>query len=399
MRRTVLAGLGTAAMLLAACGGSGSTGEGEQSGEPINVGLIAPLTGAYSALGEGDRQGAEVAVAQVNAAGGIKGREVNLIIKDDQTKPDQSVVAFNSLLSQDVVGVLGSSNSNAALAVAPLAERQGIPYVSLAPSDELVQQAPHNVFTVPPTSRMWAERDLQWMAAEGIEKIAVVYAQDDAFHSNGHDSVVDLAPEYGIDIVTTEAVETGATDFQPALTHIRRSGAEAIFLWIAGPGAVIFTNQWAASDLHDDVQLVMTGAQASSLYTEPAGEAAEGVIINGYAAVIGDYLPAGPLKDKYDTLSDELQQRYDAEFAQFTGDAHAGAELLFAAMKQASDLTPEAIAESLNDVSMLTVNGRYTYTSENHEGADINNIAVFTVEDGKFVPTEWQREQFDNLPE
>ncbi|MQA83646.1 MAG: ABC transporter substrate-binding protein [Streptosporangiales bacterium] len=347
MRRTVLVGLTAGAMLLAACGNSTSTGEGAKQGEPINVGLIAPLTGAYSALGKGDREGAEVAVQQINAAGGIKGRKVNLIVKDDQTKPDQSVVAFDSLLSEGVVGVLGSSNSNAALAVAPLAQRQGIPYVSLSPSDELVQQRLHNVVTVPPTSRMWSERDLQWMAAEGIKKIAVVYAQDDAFHSNGQRSTADLAPKYGIEVVANESVETGATDFSPALTHIRRSGAEAIFLWIAGPGAVIFTKQWAASDLHDDVKLVMTGAQASSLYSEPAGDAAEGVIINGYAAVIGDHLPAGALKEKYQTLSDELQRRYNSEFAQFTGDAHAGAELLFAAMEQASSLAPEAVADSL----------------------------------------------------
>ncbi|HEX6472220.1 MAG TPA: ABC transporter substrate-binding protein [Streptosporangiaceae bacterium] len=404
MRRTALAMVTAATMVATACGGgdSGSTrsapSQGElKAGAPINVGLITPLTGPYAALGAGDRQGATVVTDQINAAGGINGHKINLIVKDDRTEPSQSVVAFNQLLSQKVVGVLGSSNANAAIAVGPLAERAGIPYMSLAPSRQLVQPVKRHLFSLPPTSTLWAKRDMQWMQSEGIKKVAVVYAADDTFHKDGNADVKKYAKDYGMNVVASVPIQTTATDFTTVLAKVRSSGAQALFLWVAGPAAVIMTKQFAAAKL-GNVKLVMTGAQASTLYTQPAGPAANGVVLNGYATDIGDFMPAGPLKDVYQKLADGVMQKYNTPVAQFTADAASGAQLLYAAMQKASKLTPDAITEALNNLSLLTPNGRYTYTPTNHEGAVIENLAVFEVRDGKFVPTEWQKKQWGSLP-
>jgi branched-chain amino acid transport system substrate-binding protein len=72
--------------------------------------------------------------------------------------------------------------------------------------------------------------------------------------------------------------------------------------------------------------------------------------------------------------------------------------LLYEAMRQAKELTPAAITDALNNLSLLTPSGRYTYTPTDHMGAQLENIAVFEVKDGKFVPTEWQKQQFAKLP-
>jgi branched-chain amino acid transport system substrate-binding protein len=404
MRRTALAVATAATLMATACGGgdSGSTRSAPtqaelKPGEPINVGLITPLTGQYAALGAGDRQGATVVTEQINAAGGINGHKINLIVKDDRTEPSQSVVAFNQLLSQKVVGVLGSSNANAAIAVGPLAERAGIPYMSLAPSRQLVQPVKRHLFSLPPTSTLWAKRDMQWMQSEGIKKVAVVYAGDDTFHKDGNADVNKYAKDYGMSVVASVPIQTTATDFTTVLAKVRSSGAQALFLWVAGPAAVIMTKQFAAAKL-GNVKLVMTGAQASSLYTEPAGKAADGVVMNGYATNLGDFMPAGPLKNVYQQLADGVRQKYNVPVAQFTCDAASGAQLLYAAMKKATKLTPAAITDALNNISLLTPNGRYTYTPTNHEGAVMENIAVFEVRGGKFVPTEWQKTQWGSLP-
>jgi branched-chain amino acid transport system substrate-binding protein len=405
MRRAALAVVTAAVTMVAtACGGGdgGSTRSAPSAAEPepgapINVGLIAPLTGQLTTLGVGDRQGAQVVADRVNAAGGIKGHKINLIIKDDRTEANQSVVAFNQLLSENVVGVLGSSYANAAIAVGPLAERAGIPYMSLAPSRQLVQPVKKHLFSLPPTSTMWAKRNLEWMQSEGITKVAVVYASDDTFHNDGNNDVNKFAKDYGLDVVASEPIALAQTDFTTVLAKVRSSGAEAVFLWVAGPAAVAMTKQFAAAKL-GDTKLIMTGAQASTLYTEPAGAAGNGAIVNGYNAVIGEYLPPGPLKNSYDRLAAEIKAKYNTTPAQFTCDAASGAELLFEAMKRAPKLTPASITDTLNNLSLLTPNGRYTYTPTNHEGAVIQNIAVFEVRDGKFVPTAWQEKQWDKLP-
>lgn len=403
MKRTALTVFSAVTVLAAACGNSGSTRssgpqEALKAGEPINVGMITTLTGTYAALGTGDRQGATIATQQINAAGGIKGHKINLIIKDDRTDPNQSVVAFNQLLSQKVVGVLGSANANAAIAVGPQAERAGLPYMSLTPSRQLIQPVKRHLFSLTPPSTPWAKRNLQWMQSEGIKKVAVVYASDDTFHIDGNRDVGAMAKDYGISVVASEPIQTTATDFNTVLTKVRSSGAQALFLWVAGPAAVILTKQFDAAGMKKDTKLVMTGAEASTLYTQPAGAAADGVVIDGYDAVIGDFLPSGPLKSVYDKLAVPSQQQYKTPPAQFTCDAYSGAMLLYEAMRQAKELTPAAITDALNNLSLLTPSGRYTYTPTDHMGAQLENIAVFEVKDGKFVPTEWQKQQFAKLP-
>ncbi|HEU5157394.1 MAG TPA: ABC transporter substrate-binding protein [Streptosporangiaceae bacterium] len=404
MRRIALAVATAATLVATACGGgdSGSTRsaptQGElKPGEPIKIGMIATLTGRYAALGAGDRQGVQVVTDRINAAGGIKGHKIELIIKDDRTEPNQSVVAFNQLLSENVIAVYGSANANAALAVGPLAQRAKIPYMSLTPSRQLVQPVKRYLFSLPPTSTLWAKKDMEWMQAEGIKKVAVVYASDDTFHVDGNNDVKKYAKDYGLEVVASEPIQTTATDFTSVLAKVRSSGAQAMFLWVAGPAAVIMTKQFAAAKL-GDTKLVMTGAQASTLYTQPAGAAANGAVVNGYNAVIGDYLPPGPQKTSYDRLAAEIKAKYNTTPAQFTCDAASGAELLYEAMKRAPKLTRESITDALNNLSLLVPSGRYTYTPTNHEGAVIQNIAVFEVRNGKFVPTKWQEKQWGSLP-
>src|SRR5262245_2315812 len=128
----VLAGL-TLVLAATACGGSSAGGDG-----PIKVGLIVSLTGNYAPLGSEDKKAVELAVEQVNAKGGLLGRKVEIVFRDDKTLPDQAVLAFNDIKGQDLTGMIGPVFSNSALAVEPLAQREKLPYLSLSPATEQV---------------------------------------------------------------------------------------------------------------------------------------------------------------------------------------------------------------------------------------------------------------------
>src|SRR6187399_49301 len=125
--------------------------------ETIQVGLIASLTGKFSALGSEDKKAVELAVEQLNASGGLLGKKVELISRDDQTLPDKSVLAFNELKAQDVVAVIGSVFSNSALATLPLAQAEGVPYLSLTPAEEQVLPIKPYVFVIPALANAFAE--------------------------------------------------------------------------------------------------------------------------------------------------------------------------------------------------------------------------------------------------
>jgi branched-chain amino acid transport system substrate-binding protein len=232
--------------------------------ETIQVGLISSLTGKFSALGSENKKAVELAIEQVNAAGGLLGRKVSLITRDDQTLPDQSVLAYNDIKSANVVAIIGSAFSNSALATLPLAQRDQIPYLSVTPAEEQVQPIKPYVFVIPALTTAYAERYLEYMQAQKITKIAVAHDTKGAYAVSGYNAMKAIAPKYGVEIVRDEVFETTTSDFSPLFTHIKGSGAQAFVFWGTGPSGVTVAKQYAESK--SKIPLFMTPSQASKLW-------------------------------------------------------------------------------------------------------------------------------------
>ncbi|MGH3319742.1 MAG: ABC transporter substrate-binding protein [Streptosporangiaceae bacterium] len=376
---------------LAACGGAGSGGGGGGGGKgPIKIGMITSLTGNYTPLGKNDRLGARQAVKEANKAGGIDGRKLKLIVKDDKTEPNQAVIDFNDLAGQDVVGVVGSSFSNSSLAAIPVAARKKIPYISTAASDEQVQPPQPYIYMTPPTAGVVAERLLQYFKAKGMTKLAIAYDTKSAFAQTGHKAMSKMASKYGVSFVDTETFETTQTDFSSVLTHVRSSHAQGLMVWATGSPAVVITKQFATSGM--DMPLIMSHAEASTLYTQPAGKAAEGVTVASSLAVIGPYLPDSKLKDTVTSMAGPFKKKAGYYPPQFAFDGYSAVKLLAAAMKKGGT-DPEQIEGALEHMKLLTPEGEYNYTPKNHAGLGPDDVAVTVVKNGEFVPTAWTKRQ------
>lgn len=404
MRNRPGALLGVAAIMVAvaACSSSGSSssqGTTSSSSAPINVGMIAPLTGAFAPLGAGDEQGAELAVSQLNSAGGIDGHKVNLIIKDDKTDPTQSVIDFQALQGQNVAAVLGSSVSDSARATAPKAEQAQIPYISLSPVDQTVNPVQPYVFLVPAITTTYATRIMEWFKAKGITKIAVGYDNTDIYTTNGYHSTLSEAPAYGVKVVDTEVFQITTTNFSTIISHVASSGAQAFLVWATGPAPVILTKTFAGAGLAATMKLVMTPSDATTLYTKPAGSAANGVVMAAAYGVIAPELPSSAMKTEIEKLAAPFAAKYGGQPSEFAADAYSGAELLFAALKQAApSFSHAAIQAALNHLSLLTPDGMYNYTPSNHSGLTPDDVAMVVVRNGTFQPTAWQQTQYSTLP-
>jgi branched-chain amino acid transport system substrate-binding protein len=388
-------------VVAAACSSNSSSNQGaaSSSSAPINVGMIAPLTGAFAPLGEGDEQGAELAVSQLNQVGGIDGHKVNLIIKDDKTDPTQSLVDFQALQGQGVAAVLGSSVSDSARAVAPKAEQAQIPYISLSPVDQTVNPVQPYVFLVPAITTTYTTRLMQYFKAQGITKIAVGYDNTDIYTINGYHSTLSEAPAYGVSVVDTEVFQITTTNFSTIVSHVASSGAQAFLVWATGPAPVILTKTFAGAGLAAKMKLVMTPSDATTLYTQPAGSAANGVVMAAALGVIAPELPSSPVKTEIDQLATPFAAKYGGQPSEFAADAYSGAELLFAALKQAApSFSHSAIQAALNHLSLLTPDGKYNYTPTDHSGLTPDDVAIVVVQDGVFQPTDWQKTQYGTLP-
>jgi branched-chain amino acid transport system substrate-binding protein len=369
---------------IAACGD-----DANDSNDPLKIGLIVSLTGNYAPLGSEDKKSVELAVQQINDAGGLLGRKIELLTRDDKSQPEQSVLSFNDLKGAGVAAVLGSPFSNSALATIPQVDREKIPYVSLTPADEQVKPIHPYVFVVPATSATYADRILQYYQAQGFTKVAVAHDSRSSYANAGTAGMKAKAAQYGVTLVADEQFETSTTEFSGVLNHVKTSGAQALTVWATGPPGVAFAKQYATAGL--GIPLMFTGAQASSLWLKPAGPAAEGVFVASSIAVVGDALPAGEQKSAIEELSKPFTAQYGYPPPQFAADGYTGTKLLAAAVTKANSDDHAKIQQAFEGLTLTTPNGTYHYSATDHAGLTSDYISINVVKGGAFVATDWAK--------
>jgi branched-chain amino acid transport system substrate-binding protein len=375
--------------------GQPASGSQSSDSDTIPVGLIASLTGKFSALGSEDKKAVELAIEQANARGGLLGKKLTLLSRDDQTLPDQSVLAYNDLKAANVVAIIGSVFSNSALATLPFAERDGIPYLSPSPADEQVEPIRRYVFVIPALSRTYAERLLEYMRVLKITKIAVAHDTKGAYATAGYNATRALASKYDVQIVKDEVFEMATSDFSPLFTHIKGSAAQAFLFWGTGPSGVTVAKQYAATKM--EVPLFMGPSQASKLWLTPVGPASEGITVASAVGVVGDYLPDGPLKQIVEQMAVPFEKKYGYPPPQFAQDGYSASLLLFEAIKKSGTLKREAIRDALEQMTLVTPNGKYRYSATDHSGLTRDFISINTVAGGKLVPTPWAKDQLARM--
>ncbi|HXR43607.1 MAG TPA: ABC transporter substrate-binding protein [Pseudolysinimonas sp.] len=389
-----LAALVAGALLVSGCaaGSSNSSPTATKASGPINVGMIVPLTGPYAPLGKGDKAAAEQMVSTINAAGGVDGRQIDLTVQDDKTDVTQSVTLFNQMAAdKSVSAILSSSFVSASAAVGPSAASAKIPILALGPISAFANGSNKYAFTVPATPELYGQQLVKYFSSVGLKKLAIGYVSGDVYGQTGNDATKAAAKKAGIDVVLDEGYDGGATDFTPLITHVKASGADGFLVWGAGPAPVIITKQFQGAGM----PLYMTGAEATSLYTQPAGSAANGVVIASAAAVAASALPDGPFAKTITAFTDPWEKANNGTAPpQFAFDGAAAIQLLVAAVKKSGSSDRESIRSALDSLSTLTVNGRYNYSSSDHSGLTTDDIAIVQVKDGAFVPTPFTVKQF-----
>lgn len=384
-----------AALTVTGCSSAEPAG-GSASTDPITIGMVVPLTGPYSPLGLGDKLAAEQMVATINESGGVLGRQIELIVKDDKTDVTQSVTEYNQLAADpDVSVMLSSSFVSASAATGASAEQAQIPTLALGPVGAFADGSNPWAFTVPATPEVYAQALVDYFADSGIEKLAIAYVGTDVYGQTGNDATVAAAKEADVEIVLDESFDQSATDFTPLLQKVESANPDGVLVWGAGPAPVIITKQLEGRG----IPTFMTGAQASNLYLEPSGTAAEGVVLSTSIAVAGLELPESDLRTLITEFSEPYETANGTYPPQFAFDGAAGIQLAVAAIEAANSTDRKAIRDAMETLDLLTVCGHYTYSADNHSGLDSSAIAIMEVKDGAFIATDYALSRFEtNLP-
>jgi branched-chain amino acid transport system substrate-binding protein len=381
------------AVAVAGCGSSGTESSDDSSGaatgDPIKIGAILSLTGTYAGLGEPEKNLIEMEVKKINDAGGINGRPVEVIIEDDATDEAQAVAAASRLIEQEgVVAIIGASGTGQSMAVRGDVQRAGIPQVSMAGGTVITNPVDPLVFATPWSNTIVVPFTLDFMKNEGITKIGLI-SDSGGFGKDGQAVFKAEAPKAGVEIVADETLNPGDTDMTAQLTKIKNSDAQAIVVWTAGAEAAIIVKN--AKDLGIDLPIYGSHGIARQEFIDGAGEAAEGVRLAAGKVLDPSLYPEG---SEARTVADDFiasyEQAYGEKPGMFPGYAYDALYLVVEAAKRVEgDLTPEALRDQIEATTgWVGIDGTYNMTPEDHNGLSVDDLQMYEVSGGKFVPAE-----------
>src|SRR5438067_6180771 len=354
------------------------------SSGPIKVGMVTSLTGNYAPLGTNDKLAAQQIVDGVNARNGINGRKIDLEIVDDGSDPNQSVIQFNKVIGDGVVAVLGPPQSKADLAIKPVANDKKMPTISLGAADDQVIPVTPYMWQTAPLSSQVARVCVDFLKSQAKTRLAMLYDTKNAYAVAGHDSTKKILDQAGIQLVDDETFETSQTNFAPQFAKIADTRPDFLLVWATGAPPVVITKGWA--DLKNGIPLMMTAAEASTLYVQPAGAAAEGVFVQASMGVLGQSLPAGnKFKKLIDDFAGPFQQANNYYPPQFAWDGMLAATFLVDAINR-KGAASEQIRDGFDSIDLDTPAGHYTFTPQKHAGMPNSSALMSVIKDGQFVP-------------
>lgn len=198
----------------------------------IKIGSAQALSGGAAQYGASIRNAQQLAVEQINAAGGINGNQLVLIVEDEQGKKEEAINVFKKLLFQDrVLMVFGPTLSNSAQAAFPIAQAAKIPVFGTSTTADGLTGIGDYVFRNAVTEAdVLPETVKAAVKAAGIKKVAVLYGNDDVFTKSGYDNFKKALADQDITVTTTETFAKGDLDFKAQLTKIKASNPDAIVL-------------------------------------------------------------------------------------------------------------------------------------------------------------------------
>ena len=217
-RRLLLSSvIGIAALVVAACGTSSSS-----SSAPIKVGITGPFTGPYTDPGNAIKNAGELAIADINAAGGINGRKLQAVTEDDACDAQQGVQAAEKLLTEGIVGIVGGYCSGASIPESDTLHRTGnLPFVTAASSNpKFTEQGYNNVFRMVSRDDAEAPADVSFMHQSlHANKIAIMH--DNSTYALGvANSAKQSAQSSGMTVTYFDAITPGEKDYTAALTKV-----------------------------------------------------------------------------------------------------------------------------------------------------------------------------------
>jgi branched-chain amino acid transport system substrate-binding protein len=378
--------LATAAAQFAACAGIFTACSGALAQEPIRIGAFLSVTGGAAFLGDPEQKTLELYAERVNAAGGVLGRKLQLIVYDSAGDAEKARTFAKRLIEQDKVDVLvGGSTTGETMAVVPLAEQAGVPFVSLAGAVVIIEPVKKWVFKTPHTDRMACEKIFVDMQSRNLSKVALISGAG-GFDKSMRGECLKVAPKYRIEVLADETYGAADTDMTAQLTKIKGTvGVQAVLNAGFGQGPAIVTRNYKQIGL--SLPLYQSHGVASKEFIKLAGDAAEGVRLPAAALLVADVLPDSDAQKKVVVdYKRAYEGRYKSEVSTFGGHAYDGLMLALEAVRKAGGTDKAKVRDALEGLrGYVGTGGVVNMSAQDHMGLDLTAFRMLEVRKGDWA--------------
>jgi branched-chain amino acid transport system substrate-binding protein len=340
--------------------------------DPIMIGYLPALTGPSSSTGIGINRGIQLAVQQINAAGGIGGRQIELIVRDTQSDPTKAVNGAAELTHGEKVSVVfGPVNSGESLAVVPLLARANTPQLHPCWVDSLTdtKKYPMCFRNAPTNQQIGAAANRYVVDVLKCKKVAVI-SDTTGYGTASVNAYVPMLKAKGAEIVYQGNVDAANPDVTPEIMRMRSAGAEAIMPWSVNPGflsRIINTRGQMQWDVPIVGQTTLGSGQTKALLEKPEYWAK--VYPNNFRPVC--YGSDGKLADRTTAFLDRLKSAkidLNDTLLWWVAVGYDSPHLIAEAMK-AVGTEPEQVVGYLNKLTGYPgVYGDISFTPERHDG-------------------------------
>jgi branched-chain amino acid transport system substrate-binding protein len=343
-----------------------SFGLAHAQGKPIKIGQVIPITGEAAESGKYHRQGAEIAIDKINAAGGINGRKLVLVHEDDQTTNPGAVAAIQKLLEdKEIPMILGSIRSTQVQAMLPTINEAKIPVAIGGTNYGLTHSGSQWVFRFRPHDGMSAKVIGQFIVQEMKDKKVAIVHGSDAFGNGGRDMLTPAVKALGGEVVFTQAFNNQEKDFTAVVQGLKKSGATALATYMAFSTDVgIFARQ-----------LKQQGAQVrwvgSPSITAVDGRNLAGDALYGTYGVADFNIDATPTSKAFALA---YKAKYNQEPDLYASWCYDAVIVFGEAMKKSPDLKPENLRKAILSIQKFPgAEGEYNF-DQNGDGLDHYHI-------------------------
>ncbi|MHB8129797.1 MAG: ABC transporter substrate-binding protein [Mobilitalea sp.] len=347
-------GLGLALTLVAAS----FAGCGAKDSSTFLIGGIGPLTGGAASYGTSVKQGAEIAIEEINTAGGVTvdGKKIKLELKfmDDEAGAEKAVTSFNALMDDGADAIMGTVTSGAGMGIIELTKEEGI--LMLTPSGSAAGLTQYdNAFRLCFTDPLQGVTMADFAKEQGYTKIAVIYNNSDEYSTGMMQAFIDQVAANGGQIVASESFVTDDVDFNTQLTAIKATDAEVVFVPAYYNDAAYITTQ--AAEL--GITLPFLGGDG---WDGCIAQTVDPAVLEG-AIFLSPFL-ASDTDAGIQAFVATYSEKYSATPDQFAADGYDSVYVIAAAMEKAGSTESADLIAAMTQINVKGLTGDMSFNAD-----------------------------------